>query len=89
MNVIEYVLHDPKAAVAVIVSTTGTGISQAIEWIPDEIGKATMLVSCILSLVLIYNHWRNGRAKYAKIQLEMQLLKRQLRENAVHTAIDS
>ena len=41
-------------------------------------GTVATLVGIVLSLVLIYTHWRNGRAEYNKTKLEMELLKREL-----------
>lgn len=66
---------NPKIASTVSAATTTTGIGTCLEWIPNEIGKLATLVGIVLSLVLIYTHWRNGRIEYQKTQLEIAILK--------------
>lgn len=66
---------NPKVASMVSAATTGTGLGTFLEWIPNEIGKLATLVGIVLSLVLIYTHWRKGRIEYQKTQLEIAILK--------------
>ena len=73
MNVIEFVLHDPKAAITTALSTAATGLGHAIDVIPDDIGKVGTLVGIVLSGVLIYTHFRNGRAENKKLRAETEL----------------
>ncbi len=68
---------NPKTAHVTATLTTGTGLGTVMEWIPDDIGKLATLVGIVLSLVLIRNHWRKGRAENEKLQLQIQALKDQ------------
>lgn len=67
-------LIDAKVAGATAAATTGTGLATILEMIPNDIGKLATLVGIILSVVLIYTHWRKGRIEYKKIQLEIAIL---------------
>lgn len=67
-------LIDAKVAGATAAATTGTGLATILEMIPNDIGKLATLVGIILSIVLIYTHWRKGRIEYKKIQLEIAIL---------------
>lgn len=87
MNVIEHALHDPKTAIVTAASTIMTSAGHVIDLIPDNIGKVGTLVGIVLSGVLIYTHFRNGRAENKKLRAETELkeleaavLRRQLRE---------
>ena len=82
MNVIEYALHDPKTAVITAATTVMTGFGHAIDLIPNDIGKVATLIGIVLSMVLIYTHWRNGRAINIKLQLETELLRQELQQKA-------
>lgn len=64
-----------RIASAVSTATTGTGLGTFLDLIPNEIGKLATLIGIVLSLVLIYTHWRKGRIEYKKIQLEILILK--------------
>lgn len=61
---------NPKIASVVSAATTGTGLL-----IPNDIGNLATLVGIVLSIVLIYTHWRKGRIEYRKTQLEILILK--------------
>lgn len=66
---------DQRIASLVSVVTTGMGMIISLDWIPNDIGKLATLVGILLSVVLIYTHWRKGRIEYKKTQLEIELLK--------------
>jgi uncharacterized membrane protein YfcA len=72
---VQQLASDPRIASGVSAITTGTGLGTVLDWIPDDIGKLATLVGIILSIVLIYTHWRKGRIEYKKIQLEIRILK--------------
>lgn len=74
-SVAEQIASNPKVAGTVSAATTGSGLGTVLDLIPNEIGKLATLVGIILSLVLIYTHWRRGRIEYAKTQLEIMILK--------------
>lgn len=65
---------NPKIASTVSAATTTTGLGTFLDLIPNEIGKLATLVGIVLSLVLIYTHWRKGRIEYTKTQLEIMIL---------------
>lgn len=77
MNVreaLQELASNPKVASTVSAVTTGTGVGTVLDWIPDGIGKLATLVGIVLSLVLIYTHWRKGRIEYRKTLLEIKIL---------------
>ena len=94
MSAIEYALHDPKAAAATAATTVITGAGLTVDLIPEAAGTVATLVGIVLSSVLIYTHFRNGRQENRKLReetrlygteadlkdLELAALKRQLRE---------
>ena len=75
-NMLREIVQDPKIASMVSTMTTGAGLAAILDLIPNNIGKLATLVGVVLSLVLIYTHWRKGRIEYKKIQLEIDLLKK-------------
>ncbi len=80
MNVIEFVLHDPKAALAVIASAILNKMGAAIDLIPDDIGKVVMLANIALAVVLAITHWRKGKAETQKLNLEIKILRQQVND---------
>lgn len=83
MNARETLLHyaeNLKVAIFTSVATALTGISDAMEWIPDLLGEVATIIGIILSLVLIYTHWRKGRSEYNKTLIETEILKAKLAE---------
>jgi hypothetical protein len=56
--------------------TTGSGLVTMFKTVP--LSEIATLVGIVLSCVLIYTHWRKGRADYEKAQLEIELLKRKV-----------
>lgn len=72
---VQQLASNPKIASGVSAMTTGTGLGTFLDWIPNDIGKLATLVGIVLSLVLIYTHWRKGRIEYQKTQLEILVLK--------------
>lgn len=72
---VQQLASNPKIASGVSAMTTGTGIGTFLDWIPNDIGKLATLVGIVLSMVLIYTHWRKGRIEYKKTQLEILILK--------------
>lgn len=73
-EVVQELATNPKAASVVSTLTTSTGIGTLLNLIPNDIGKLATLVGIILSIVLIYTHWRKGRIEYKKTQLEINIL---------------
>lgn len=74
-NAVEQVVTSPKVAGSVSAVTTGSGLGTVLDVIPNDIGKLATLIGIILSLVLIYTHWRRGRVEYEKTRLEIAILK--------------
>lgn len=68
------ITSSPKVASLVSAATTGTGLGTILEWIPNDIGKLSTVIGIILSSVLIYTHFRKGRAEHQKIMLEIEIL---------------
>jgi len=69
----------------VIASATGagtvvSGISSAMEWIPEALGYTATTIGIVLSSVMIYNQWYNGKADRKKTHLETEVLKAKLTE---------
>lgn len=74
-------LESVKAAVAVALSTLGTGAAYIIELIPDDIGKVASLSGVVLTCVLIFVHLRKGRVEYEISQLQLRKLRNELGED--------
>lgn len=77
MNVkegLQQLTNNPRVASVVSTATTGTGVGTFLDLIPNDIGKLATLVGIMLSLVLIYTHWRKGRIEYKRTQLEIAIL---------------
>ena len=68
-------LNDIKVAWLTGVGTMGTGIGTILEMIPENIGKLATLIGIILSVVLIFTHFRKGLVEYEKTKLEIVILK--------------
>lgn len=79
-------MSDTKVASVVASVTTATGVGTLLELIPDDIGKLATLVGIMLSSVLIYTHWRNGRIEYQKTRLEIEILREERRAQQTASA---
>lgn len=78
---IRALVENTKVAATTASSTAVTGYTfDVLGMIPDDIGKLASLVGIVLSLVLIYTHWRKGRADLEKTRLEVEVLKMKLKE---------
>lgn len=64
--------QNPKIAATVSTSTIGSGIATMLEWIPLEIGKLSILIGIILSLVLIYTHLKQHVVKMRLMEQELK-----------------
>ena len=70
-----------KAAIVTALATVATGTANTLKLFPDDfIADLATLIGIILSLVLIYTHWRKGRAEYKKTTVETDILKAELAE---------
>jgi hypothetical protein len=78
-NLIE-LAENTRVAGSVAAATTGTGLGTILDLIPENIGKLATLIGIVLSLVLIYTHWRKGRIEYEKTRLEIMILKKKEEE---------
>ena len=74
-DVAEQIATSPKVAGSVSALTTGSGVGTVFDLIPNDIGKLATLIGIILSVVLIYTHWRRGRIQYEKTRLEIEILR--------------
>jgi len=84
MSVKDNLLHyaeNLKTAIFTSVATVVTGVSGVMDWIPNDfLATTATIIGMMLSLVLIYTHWRKGRAEYKKTMLEADILKAELAE---------
>lgn len=70
-----------KMAIFTSVATVATGVSGVMEWIPNDfLATIATIIGIVLSLVLIYTHWRKGRSEYNKTLVETEILKAKLAE---------
>jgi len=78
MNVKELLLEltkSQKAACVVSTVTTGTGLGKFLNMLPHYTGQIATVAGIVLSIVLIYTHWRKGRVEYRKTRLEIRILR--------------
>lgn len=68
-------VSDVKVAWVTVMGTVGSGMGTVLKMIPNDVGKLATLVGIVLSIVLIYTHWRKGRIEYEKTRLEIAILK--------------
>jgi len=71
---VKELMADPRIGAAVASGTVGTGT--IIDLIPDGIGKVSMLIGMILSILLIRVHYANLQ----KIKMEVGIMKRKEEE---------
>lgn len=70
----ELIQNDKVAATVATVTTSG-GLATWFQWMPDDVlAKIATVAGILLSLVLIYTHWRKGRAEHRKIMMEIDVL---------------
>lgn len=79
-NIATELAQNDKVATGVAAVTTSSGAATWFNWIPSDIGKVATVVGILLSLVLIYTHWRKGRAEHRKIMMEIDVLAERERE---------
>ena len=83
MNVKENVLSFIENKVSASLTGAGTvisGVSSAMEWIPEVLGYTATTIGIILSSVMIYNQIRNGKSEREKTGLETDVLRAKLAE---------
>lgn len=66
--------QNDKVAASVAAATASSGAATWFDWIPGDVGKVATVVGIVLSIVLIYTHWRKGRAEHRKIMMEIDVL---------------
>jgi len=83
MNVKENLLSFVESKVSASLTSAGTvvsGISSAMAWIPEVLGYTATTIGIILSSIMIYNQWHNGKAERKKTHFETEVLKAKLAE---------
>ena len=75
MNRVTEVLGSLKASTAVAATTTASGLSTVLGWIPEDIGKLASFAGIILTMIMI-NYWRKNsilkdiEIEHARLSLE-------------------
>ncbi len=69
------ILTDPKAGASVAGATTGSGLADWLNWIPDDIGKLATVAGILLSAVLIWTHIARCRMEVERHRAKMERLK--------------
>jgi len=83
MNAKEHILNFVENKVTAALTSAGTvasGISSAMDWIPEVLGYTATTIGIILSSIMIYNQWHNGKAERKKTHYETMVLKAKLAE---------
>jgi len=83
MNVRENMWNFVESKVTASLTSAGTvvsGISSAMEWIPEVLGYTATSIGIVLSSIMIYNQWHNGKAERKKTHFETEVLKAKLAE---------
>lgn len=81
MSVKENILSFVESKLSAMLTSAATvlsGIGSAMAWIPEILGYIATSIGIVLSLVLIYTHWRKGRSEYNKTLIETEILKAKL-----------
>lgn len=65
-------VQSKNVAVTVSGSTVGSGLATMLELIPTDIGKLATLIGIVLSVVLIYTHVAQHRARMALLKFELE-----------------
>lgn len=81
MSAKENILSFAESKISAMITSAGTvlsGVITAMEWIPEVLGYIATSIGIILSLVMIYNQFRNGRADHAKTIAETKILNAKL-----------
>ena len=68
-------MDDPKSSAVVAAYTGSFSLGLLLDLFSKVLGIIGVILGIILSAVLIYNHWRNGRLNYEKTRLEIDLMK--------------
>lgn len=70
-----YFVENKATAAFTSVGTVASGVGSTMAWIPEVLGYTATTIGIILSSVMIYNQWKNGKAERKKTHLETELLK--------------
>jgi len=76
-NILSFV-ESKLTAMFTSAATVLSGISSAMAWIPEVLGYIATSIGIVLSLVMIYNQLRNGRADHDKTIAETKILNAKL-----------
>ncbi len=68
-------LENAKVASFVSITMIATGTGTILDWVPDDIGKLSILIGIVLSCVLIFTHIRKSNLQSEKTKLEIERLK--------------
>lgn len=56
-------------------TTIAAALSSMLEWLPGTYAEIAALAGAVLSIVLAYTHFKNGRVQRKKLHLEIAVLK--------------
>ena len=68
-------LTDVKTGIITALSTSGLAAGTMLDLISEVIGIIGVSLGAVLTLIMIFNHYKNGRATYQKTLLEMQIMR--------------
>lgn len=72
-------IANPKVATVVAGIATGSGIGTVFEFLPLVLGVVGSVVGIVLSLVLIWAHYRRTHAELSKLRAEERLAEEKYR----------
>lgn len=76
------IIENLRGAMLVASTTIAAGIGTVLKLVPADIGKLASLLGVVLTAVLIFVHISRELRERKKAELETELLRRKLRDDA-------
>ena len=91
MNAKEHILNFVESKATAALTSAGTvasGVGSTMAWIPEALGYTATTIGIILSSIMIYNQFHNGKAERKKTHLETKVLKAKLAKIAQEVNVE-
>lgn len=75
LSTVTELAQDPKVAKVVVGSGLMTSMGTVLEWLPALVGVVASSTTILLSLFLLYFHWKKTQREEEKHRIEMAILR--------------